>query len=234
MTKDQTFATDLAHFCHHQHWDLNRVTTATALVVNLEQNSYTGILWDLAATNLDTTIATMTLIRHQQNGPLLVFSPNLDDRQRRKLFRAKVDDVLEKDLAHDVLRPLIEQRCWLYQHATVADEDATTNDDDDEPIIEDRIKIGDWEIDPKKVQVTKAGQEVSLTRKEFQLLAFLADHQGQVLSREQLLNGVWGYDILGSSRIVDIHVSHLRDKLEDDSQKPVHLTTVRGFGYKLE
>ena len=113
MTKDQTFATDLAHFCHHQHWDLDRVTTATALVVNLEQNSYTGILWDLAATNLDTTIATMTLIRHQQNGPLLVFSPNLDDRQRRKLFRAKVDDVLEKDLAHDVLRPLIEQRCWL-------------------------------------------------------------------------------------------------------------------------
>lgn len=58
MTKDQTFATDLAHFCHHQHWDLDRVTTATALVVNLEQNSYTGILWDLAATNLDTTIAT--------------------------------------------------------------------------------------------------------------------------------------------------------------------------------
>ena len=170
MTKDQTFATDLAHFCHHQHWDLDRVTTATALVVNLEQNSYTGILWDLAATNLDTTIATMTLIRHQQNGPLLVFSPNLDDRQRRKLFRAKVDDVLEKDRAHD----------------------------------------------------------------DFQLLAFLADHQGQVLSREQLLNGVWGYDILGSSRIVDIHVSHLRDKLEDDSQKPVHLTTVRGFGYKLE
>ncbi len=54
------------------------------------------------------------------------------------------------------------------------------------------------------------------------------------MSREQLLNGVWGYDILGSSRIVDIHVSHLRDKLEDDSQKPVHLTTVRGFGYKLE
>ncbi|MDC6079848.1 hypothetical protein [Limosilactobacillus fermentum] len=44
MTKDQTFATDLAHFCHHQHWDLDRVTTATALVVNLEQNSYTGIL----------------------------------------------------------------------------------------------------------------------------------------------------------------------------------------------
>ena len=79
MTKDQTFATDLAHFCHHQHWDLNRVTTATALVVNLEQNSYTGILWDLAATNLDTTIATMTLIRHQQNGPLLVFSPTGSD-----------------------------------------------------------------------------------------------------------------------------------------------------------
>lgn len=231
MTKDQTFATDLAHFCHHQHWDLDRVTTATALVVNLEQNTYTGILWDLAATNLDTTIATITLIRNQQNGPLLIFSPNPDNRQRRKLFRAKVDDVLEKEITHDVLRPLIEQRCWLYQHASVTTEDPF---EEEKPLVEDHVQIGDWEIDPKKVQVTKAGQKVSLTRKEFQLLAFLADHQGQVLSREQLLNGVWGYDILGSSRIVDIHVSHLRDKLEDDSQNPVHLTTVRGFGYKLE
>ena len=60
------------------------------------------------------------------------------------------------------------------------------------------------------------------------------EHQNQVLSREQLLNGVWGYDLLGTSRIVDIHISHLRDKLEDDPKQPQWLKTVRGFGYRLE
>ena len=70
-------------------------------------------------------------------------------------------------------------------------------------------------------------------RPEFQLLSYLIDHRNQVLSRDQLVNGVWGYDILNTSRIVDIHISHLRDKLEDDPHHPVHLLTVRGFGYKL-
>lgn len=81
--------------------------------------------------------------------------------------------------------------------------------------------------------MTKHGQQIQLTPKEFQLLTYLVNNRGQVLSRDQLVNGVWGYDLLETSRIVDIHISHLRDKLEDDSQHPVHLLTVRGFGYKL-
>ena len=79
----------------------------------------------------------------------------------------------------------------------------------------------------------RQGQPVELTPKEFQLLSYLINHHNQVLSREQLVSGVWGYDLLASSRIVDIHISHLRDKLEDDPHKPAHLLTVRGFGYKF-
>lgn len=96
-----------------------------------------------------------------------------------------------------------------------------------------QIQIANWAIDKQKVSVTKDHQPVLLTKKEFQLLSYLADHQGQVLSRDQLLSGVWGYVELGSSRIVDMHIAHLRDKLEDDDQNPQHLLTVRGFGYKL-
>ena len=59
-------------------------------------------------------------------------------------------------------------------------------------------------------------------------------HRGQVLSRDQLLEGVWGYDSIGSSRIIDIHISHFRDKLESNLQDPAWIKTVRGFGYILD
>ena len=77
-------------------------------------------------------------------------------------------------------------------------------------------------------------QDLGLTPKEFKLLHYLIQHPNQVLSREQLLQGVWDYDILGNSRMVDIHISHLRDKIEPDPQNPIWLQTVRGFGYVLK
>ncbi|WP_310652948.1 winged helix-turn-helix domain-containing protein, partial [Lactobacillus jensenii] len=74
-------------------------------------------------------------------------------------------------------------------------------------------------------------EPVVLTPKDFQLLAYLAQNKGNAISREQLLQKIWGYDLLGASRIVDIHISHLRDKLENDSTYPEHILTKRGFGY---
>lgn len=234
MSKDDALAERLQQFTQQNHWHLTAVTTATAVVTILERhpyNPYTGLFWDLATTTLDTTIATMTLIRPHFSGPLIVFSPRITDRERRKLYRAKVDDVIATATPTAVLRPLIEQRCWLYHRQPApAQEAAIPTPSPSQPII----TIGNWQFDSDRVRVTKQGHPVRLTRKEFQLLTYLINHRGQVLSREQLLTGVWGYDILGSSRIVDIHISHLRDKLEDDSQHPVHLQTVRGFGYRLE
>lgn len=234
MSKDDTLAEKLTQFTQQNHWQLTQVTTATAVVTDLEKHSYTGLFWDLATANLDTTIATMTLIRPEFNGPLLVFSPTVTDRERRKLYRAKVDDILRVAIPTTVLRPLVEQRCWLYQRDPAPEQGQATGKGTAPATGQPVITIGNWQFDPDRVRVTKNGHPVSLTRKEFQLLEFFIGHRGQVLSREQLLSGIWGYDILGSSRIVDIHVSHLRDKLEDDSQHPVHLQTVRGFGYKLE
>jgi len=82
-------------------------------------------------------------------------------------------------------------------------------------------------------EVRLAGERVPVTRTEFQLLCELADHPGRVLSRQQLLQRVWGYDG-GDERLVDVHVGRLRQKIEADSSAPKHLVTVRGLGYKLE
>ena len=78
------------------------------------------------------------------------------------------------------------------------------------------------------------GRPLDLTPREFDLLAHLARHAGRVFTREQLLDGVWGYQFAGDTRLVDMHISNLRDKLGDDRRQPRFLATVRGVGYKLE
>jgi DNA-binding response OmpR family regulator len=93
--------------------------------------------------------------------------------------------------------------------------------------------FGDVEVAPEAGEVRKAGRPVHLTRTEFRLLCELADNAGRVLSREQLLEAVWGYDYFGDSRLVDVHVRRLRTKVEDNPASPRHVVTVRGLGYKL-
>ncbi len=98
---------------------------------------------------------------------------------------------------------------------------------------QERITIGDLEIAPDGGVVRKAGTEVPLTKTEFQLLTCLASRPNQVFTREMLLELVWGYDYLGDSRLVDVHVRRLRAKVEDEPSSPKLIRTVRGFGYKL-
>jgi DNA-binding response OmpR family regulator len=81
--------------------------------------------------------------------------------------------------------------------------------------------------------VCRDGQEVALTKTEFRLLCELAFHPGIVLSREQLLERIWGYDYFGDARLVDAHIRRLRTKIETDPADPNLIVTVRGLGYKL-
>ena len=96
-----------------------------------------------------------------------------------------------------------------------------------------RSKFGDVELRREQGIALKNGQELNLTKTEFRLLCEFADHAGMVLSRDQLLERVWGYEYLGDSRLVDAHVHRLRNKVEDDPQRPRLIVTVRGIGYKL-
>ncbi len=92
------------------------------------------------------------------------------------------------------------------------------------------IHLGDLSIDPARREVTVSGEQVDLRAKEFDLLQALAENQGIVLSREQLLNLAWGYDFYGQTRTVDVHVAHLRKRLKGSQ---VNIETVTGVGYKL-
>lgn len=95
------------------------------------------------------------------------------------------------------------------------------------------LTFGDVELRREQGIVLKAGRELSLTKTEFNLLCEFADHPNIVLSRDQLLERVWGYDYLGDSRLVDAHVRRLRVKIEDQADDPRLIVTVRGIGYRL-
>ena len=94
------------------------------------------------------------------------------------------------------------------------------------------LTLGTIAIDTAGRTVTRDGQDVPLTRTEFDLLVELAGHPGQVLSRDQLLDRIWGYDYLGDSRLVDVAIGRVRAKIERDPANPELILTIRGSGYK--
>ena len=94
-------------------------------------------------------------------------------------------------------------------------------------------EFGNVTVDMDHHEATKDGQPLELTPREFRLLGYFLEHQGEVVSREQLLDAVWGYDTIPFTRTVDTHVAKLRKKIEDDPSDPQHLITVHRLGYKF-
>jgi DNA-binding response OmpR family regulator len=96
------------------------------------------------------------------------------------------------------------------------------------------LASGDLVIDLRRREVRRESRVLNLKPKEYDLLVFLARNRGRALTRDQILSDVWGYDFLGDSRTVDVHVRWLREKIEDEPGKPVRLLTVRGAGYRFD
>ena len=98
----------------------------------------------------------------------------------------------------------------------------------------ERYSIGDMEFDFKKYEARKGGVEIDISAREFQILKMLVTHEGEVISRDQLIGEIWGYDDFPTERTIDTHIARLRQKLEDDPSQPEHILTVYGAGYKFQ
>lgn len=96
------------------------------------------------------------------------------------------------------------------------------------------LRFGDIVVDTRKAEVTRDGQLLDLSAREFLLLKYFLEHRGETLSREQLLNDVWGYHAMPSTRTVDVHVAWLRQKIEPNPRLPRHILTVHGLGYRFQ
>jgi two-component system response regulator RegX3 len=99
---------------------------------------------------------------------------------------------------------------------------------------DDVVTVGDVSLDHQRHEVTVRGVEVRLPLKEFELLALLLENAGRVLTRDTLIDRVWGSDYVGDTKTLDVHVKRLRSKVEDDPANPSRIVTIRGLGYKYE
>lgn len=148
---------------------------------------------------------------------------------------SEIDKVLGLELGADdyVTKPfssrelLARVKANMRRHATApALETKGANDND--------IVIGDLTIHPDSYMVTKREEKIELTHREFELIHYLAQNIGQVMTREHLLQTVWGYDYFGDVRTVDVTVRRLREKVEDNPSTPTYIITRRGVGYYLK
>lgn len=157
--------------------------------------------------------------------PILMLTAKDDEFDRVLGLELGADDYMTKPFSP---REVVARVKAILRRSQFVNE-VEHNETDDEDIIIDSIRIR-----PEFFEVYKDDELLELTPKEFELLLYLIERQGRVITREHMLNSVWNYEFAGDSRIVDVHISHLRDKLEENPKQPKLIKTVRGLGYKLE
>ena len=167
------------------------------------------------------------MLRKEMTVPILILTARTEETDRVVGLEVGADDYVTKPFS---MRELMARvRAMLRRTEMMKKEAATASG-----TPSSCFKTGDLEIDTARHRVSRGGVVMELSRMEFALLDFLARNQGQVFSRDHLLEKVWGYDFSGDTRTVDVHVSWLRRKIEADPVHPEHLLTVRGVGYKFE
>jgi len=147
---------------------------------------------------------------------------------------SEIDKVLGLELGADdyVTKPFSTRELLARVKANLRRQQA--NDSSELKGASNEISIGSLVIHPDAYVVSKRGETIELTHREFELLHYLAQHIGQVMTREHLLQTVWGYDYFGDVRTVDVTVRRLREKIEDNPSHPTWIVTRRGVGYYLK
>ena len=190
-------------------------------LVQFGSNTPEVVLLDLRLPDL-SGFEVCRAIRAASTVPIIMVTAQTDASDMVAGLEAGTDDYVTKPVVPKVLAARIAA---LLRRVAYAHDDSST-----ELGIE---RFGDVELRREQGIVLKGGIELSLTRTEFRLLCEFAEHHDAVLSRDQLLERVWGYEYLGDSRLVDAHVRRLRLKIEDVPDDPKLIVTVRGLGYRL-
>jgi len=162
------------------------------------------------------------IIRRTSNVPIIMLTARGEDMDRVVGLELGADDYVSKPFS---MRELVARIKAVLRRAKMS---VST-----EAKTKEKLEFDDVLIDVKGRIVLKRGIPVDLSPKEFDLLVTLAENEGRVMSREYLLNHIWGDDFYGDDRTVDVHIRWLREKLEDDTSNPEHIQTVRGIGYIL-
>ena len=199
-------------------WEVDEAETGEDALASFGAQPADVVLIDIMLPGIDGFDVCRS-IRRMSDVPIVMVTARADTHDVVAGLEAGADDYLTKPFAPKELSARI--RALLRRART-------------HEIASTHLSFGDLEIIPEEGGVLRDGRETHLTKTEFRLLIELASPAGRVLSREELLEKIWGYGYFGDGRLVDVHIRRLRTKIESDPANPRHVITVRGMGYKLQ
>ena len=186
------------------------------------------IILDIMLPELDG-FEVARILREEMTTPILMLTARDDEIDRVVGLEMGADDYLTKPFSMRELMARVKaqlRRTRLMQEE-MGKAGATQTK-------QEKLTFGDLVVNLTRREVTLHGEPIQLKPQEYELLVFFAEHKGQMLSREFILERVWGWDFIGDSRTVDVHVRWLRQKIEEDASDPKRIITVRGGGYRFE
>ena len=200
----------------------------TAVSIALEKKPDL-ILLDIMLPKMDG-LAVCKRIRHSMNVPILMLTAKDEEIDKILGLELGADDYVTKPFSVRELMARIKANLRKAELSKDVDEEYYY---EDEEASENKIIIGDLYLDSEKLEVRVKDKQIDLTLREFEVLKYLAMQPGQVVTREILLEKVWGYEYFGDIRTVDVTVRRIREKIERDTSSPKILITKRGVGYYI-
>jgi DNA-binding response OmpR family regulator len=187
------------------------------------------ILLDIMLPGMDGMEVCKVLRREKFDAPILMLTARDDEIDRVLGLELGADDYITKPFSMRELMARVKAHLRRMETIRSSGETNQSGAADQASMIFDNLKI-----DPSRREVILNDEILPLKPQEYDLLLFFAEHKGRMLSREHILQQVWGWDYIGDSRTVDVHVRWLRQKIEKDAANPVRIVTVRGGGYRFE
>jgi len=171
------------------------------------------------------------ILRKEMGVPILMLTARADEVDKIVGLEVGADDYLTKPFS---MRELLARVKALLRRVRLIREELAAEKPGPGQAAKDTLTFGDLTLNLTRREVLRQGAPLPLKPKEYELLVFLARNRGTVLSRDLILERVWGWDYAGGSRTVDVHVRWLREKIEPDPAHPIRIVTVRGIGYRFE
>jgi len=230
IVEDETALQEaLAYNLERQGYQVQTVGDGAAALEIARQFKPDLVIMDIMLPGMDG-IEVTRLLRQEMAAPVLMLTARDDEIDRVVGLEVGADDYMTKPFS---MRELLARIKGMFRRVRLLREQFS-HELEAESAGRILLKYGNLNIDRERREVLLDGKVLALKPKEYELLTFLAQHRGKVLSREFILERVWGWDYIGDSRTVDVHVRWLREKIEVDPSRPRRIITVRGAGYRFE
>jgi len=221
---EPSYAEALTVSLRREGFEVTVVADGSSAIAEIEANPPDLVLLDVMLPGM-SGVDVCRQVRKSSSVPVIMVTARAEEIDAVVGLEVGADDDVTKPYR---LRELVARMRAVLRRGR-GDPDVVGGEDVDAVLAE-----GDLELDLGRHELRVAGALVPLALKEFELLAYLLERSGRVVTRDSLMQNVWGYDYIGDTKTIDVHVKRLRSKIEEDPARPTRITTIRGVGYRYE